>query len=518
MSDEEIQNKHLNPWLSCLPTMAAAFMFVLDATIANVALPHMAGSFSVSREESMWILTSYLIASGIIIPMVDWFSKVLGRKVFFTYSIILFTVASLLCGLAESIGAMIAARILQGVGGGGLLPISQAIMLENFKPSERGKAMSAFGLIIVIAPIIGPVIGGWITENWTWPYIYFINIPIGILAIFLTKIFVYDPPYARKQEGVKTDGVGFLFLCLWLISLQIVLDKGNNADWFNAPWICWLSFVSLVSAIAFFISQIKNKESLVDLSIFKDSNYLIGTLVQIVMQAILLASVAILPQFLQSLMGYDAYQSGLSMMPRGFGALTATVLYGAFGNKFDGRVLVVIGLGCIATGCWMLGGLNLQISTMNIGFPNFLFGLGLGLSMIPIITLSFATLRNDQMTNGTGLQNLLKNIGGAFGTSIVATLISRGAQKHQFMLIQHLSETSANYVERVQTFSSAFIINFDPNTAHYMGQGMVYKLLMQQANLCAFIDAFRVFAVAALVITPLMFLLKNIKKEDEIKE
>ena len=511
--EKNYTGNNVNPWLACLPTMTAAFMFVLDATIANVALPHMAGSFSVSREESMWILTSYLIASGIVIPMVDWFSKVMGRKKFFIMSIIMFTVASALCGMAQTMAQMVAFRILQGFGGGGILPISQAILLESFKPSERGKAMAMFGMIIVLAPILGPVIGGWITDNWTWPYIYYINIPIGILAWVLSNTFIYDPEYAKKQADVKTDFVGFFFLCVWLISLQIVLDKGNNADWFNAPWICWLSLISAISATLFIISQIKNKQSLVDLSIFKDKNYLVGTMVQIVMQAVLLASVAILPQFLQSLMGYDAYKSGLSMMPRGLGALTATILYGSFANKFDGRLLVAVGLSCIATGCMMLGNLNLEISTMSIMFPNFLFGAGLGLSMIPIITLSMATLRNDQMTNASGLQNLLKNIGGAMGTSIVATLISRGAQKHQFMLIQHLSETSSNYIERVQTYTSAFITNYDPLTANYMAKGIVNKLLLQQATLWAFIDAFRVFAIAAISIIPLLLLLKNIKKE-----
>ena len=511
-NNENLEN--INPWLACLPTMTAAFMFVLDATIANVALPHMAGSFSVSRDESMWILTSYLIASGIVIPMVDWFSKAMGRKNFFIASIITFTIASALCGMAQTMVQMVAFRILQGIGGGGILPISQAILQENFKPSERGKAMAMFGMVIVLAPILGPVLGGWITENWTWPYIYYINIPIGILAWVLSNMFIFDPDYAKKQEGVKTDFIGFFFLCLWLVSLQVVLDKGNNADWFNSSWVCWLSFVSVTSAILFIISQVKNKQSLVDLTVFKDKNYLVGTAVQIVMQAVLLASVAILPQFLQSLMGYDAYLSGLSMMPRGVGALTATILYGSFANRFDGRLLVAVGLICIASGCMMLGNLNLEISMVSIGFPNFLFGLGLGLSMIPIITLSMATLRNDQMTNASGLQNLLKNIGGAVGTSVVATLITRGAQKHQFMLIQHLTDTTANYVERVQTYTGAFITNYDPVTASYMAKGVINRLLLQQSTLLAFIDAFRVFAIAAVAIIPFLLLLKNIKKEE----
>ena len=329
----------------------------------------------------------------------------------------------------------------------------------------------------------------------------------------MTKALVYDPPYAQKQEGVKADFIGFFLLTVFLASLQIVLDKGNNADWFNASWICWLSSVAIISGIAFFVSQIKNKNSLTDLSVFKDKNYFFGTIVQIVMQAVLLASLAILPQFLQALMGYDAYQSGLSMMPRGIGALCAMMLCAVLANIVDNRILVVIGLVTMGAAGWLLGMLNLQISTINIALPNILYGLGLGLAMIPIITLSVATIKNEQMTNASGLQNLLKNIGGAFGTSIVATLLSRGAQKHQFMLIQHLTDTSQQYVERLQTFSAAFVNSTDIHTAKYMGEHIIYNQLMQQATLLAFIDAFRVFALACIVIIPLIFLIKGIKKE-----
>ena len=510
---EEVST-NINPWLACMPTIAAAFMFVLDETIANVALPHMAGSFSVSREESMWILTSYLIASGIVIPMVGWFSKVMGRKNFFLLSILIFTVASAMCGLAQNMETMIFARILQGIGGGGLLPVSQSILLENFKPEDRGKAMAVFGLVVVVAPIIGPVIGGWITENWSWPYIYFINLPIGVLALGLSKTFIYDPPYAQKQSGVKTDFLGFFLLTVFLTTLQIVLDKGNNADWFNASWICWLTAVSVFSCTAFIYSQLKSKEPLVDLSVFKDKNYCLGTFVQVVMQGVLLASLAILPQFLQSLLGYDAYTSGLSMMPRGIGALIAMLLCATISNKIDARLMVVTGLVLMGIAGWMLGSLNLQISTINIAIPNILYGLGLGLAMIPIITLSVATLKNEQMTNASGLQNLMKNIGGAIGTSIVATLLSRGGQKHQFMLIEHLTDYAQPYVERVQAMSGAFMNLFDSHTATYMGQNLIYKQLMQQANLLAFIDAFRVFAIACIIIIPLIFLIKKIETKN----
>ena len=230
-NNENIEEKqsNINPWLTCLPTMTAAFMFVLDETIANVALPHMAGSFSVSREESMWILTFYLIASGIVIPMVGWFSKVLGRKNFFIMSIILFTAASALCGLSKNLETMIFARILQGIGGGGLLPISQAILMENFKPQDRGKAMAVFGLVIVLAPIAGPVLGGWLTENWSWPFIYFINIPFGIIAVILSNVFLFDPPYARKQKNVKTDAFGFFMLSITLSFIYALFHRAKSS-------------------------------------------------------------------------------------------------------------------------------------------------------------------------------------------------------------------------------------------------------------------------------------------------
>ena len=326
--------KH-NPWVVCIPVMLAAFMFVLDETIANVALPYMAGSFSVSRQESTWVLTSYLIASGIVIPSVDFFCKLMGRKNFFIFSIILFTVSSFLCGIANSLPMMVITRILQGFGGGAVLPLSQSITLEMWPVEKRAQSMALFGMVVVIAPIIGPVLGGWITTNWSWPFIYFINIPVGILCIYLAKKLIEDPPYARKQENVKMDTLGFYLLIGWLTCMQIVLDKGNDADWFGSPWVCWLTFFAVAFAISFFIIQAKKKDSLVNLSVFKDRNFFFGTIVQVVMMGVLLASLAILPQFLQGLMGYDAYLSGLAMMPRGVGAMLTIFFIGSIGSKIN---------------------------------------------------------------------------------------------------------------------------------------------------------------------------------------
>lgn len=503
----------INPWVMIIPVMLAVFIYVLDGTIGNVALPHMAGSFSATRDESMWILTSYLIAAGIVIPAVDFFSKLCGRKNFFIISILMFTIASMLCGMAKNIEFMIFARILQGFGGGGILPISQAIIIESFTKEQRGAAMSVFGMGVILAPIIGPVLGGWITDNWTWPWIFFINVPFGCIAALLSKKLIEDPPYAKRQHNVKIDGKGFFYLTIWLVTLQTVLDKGNNADWFNATWICWTFGVSVVACILFFHSQLTNKDSLVDLSVFKDRNFSAGTIIQVVIQAVLYASLAILPQFLQSMMGYTAFLSGATMMPRGFGSMLSMLITGTLSNKIDNRLFVMLGLALIGGSSLVFGSLNLQISNMNIAIPNFFMGMGMGLSMIPIMNLSVDTLKNEQMTNATGIQNLLKNIGSAIGTSLVATMLTRFAQVHQYMLVGKMSELNPVFIERVQTTAGALSAYTEHSVAQYMAQYSYYGQLVKQSTLWAFIDSFRIFGVLCLAVIPLLLLMKKIKKD-----
>ncbi|MCR5261636.1 MAG: DHA2 family efflux MFS transporter permease subunit [Candidatus Gastranaerophilales bacterium] len=512
-NNTEVWKPSKNPWLVALPTVFAAFMFVLDETIANVALPHMAGTFSVSREESTWILTSYLVASGIAITAVDWFSKLMGRKNFFIFSVILFTLSSVLCGISNSIGMMIFARILQGFGGGGLLPVAQAVLLESFEPRERGQAMAVFGLVIIVAPIIGPVVGGWITDNYSWPWIFFINLPFGILTVWLAKTLLEDPPYARKQKNVKLDTAGFFLLTLWLTTLQIILDKGNNADWFNAPWICRLTVICVLSGFLFFVSQMK-KDSLVDLRVFKDRNFSAGTVIQVVITGILLASVAILPQFLQSIMGYTAFLSGLTIMPRGIGALTASILFGLLAKKVDNRLLAIIGLALIGTAGLKFGFLNLQIASVNIAIPNFIFGLGMGFAMMPIVSLSVATLANSQMTNASGIQSLLKNIGGAIGTSVVSTMISRFSQAHQFMMVGNLNPLNSVYAAKISAAKAALSAYMAPDLADYAANYSLYGELLKQSVLWGFMEAFRICGIAAIVVIPIVFLIKNFPKEE----
>ena len=500
-----------SPWLIAIPTIFAAFMFVLDETIANVALPHMAGTFSVSRQESMWILTSYIVASGIMITAVDWFCKKLGRKNFFIGSICLFTISSFACGIANSIEMILIARILQGLGGGGLLPVAQADLLEGFPPEDRGKAMATFGLVVVVAPIIGPVLGGWITDNWNWPWIFFINVPIGIFTVWISKVLLEDPPYAQKQDNVKLDKIGFLFLVLWLVSMQVIFDKGNDADWFNAPWICKLTAFCVFCFIAFIVSQLKGKEPLIDLSVFKDSNFAIGTWVQVLIMAIMLASTALLPQFLQSLLGYSAFTSGMAIMPRGCGALTGIAIFGSMSKKIDNRIFACLGLICIGIAGLKFGFLNLDISSMSIAVPNFIFGLGMGFAMMPLVAFSVITLDNSQMTNASGLQNMLKNVGGAVGTSVVTTMVSRYSQIHQANMVGHMTILNQIFADRAAAMTATFsqLTSFD--VAGYMAQYSLYGSMVQQATLWGFMEAFRWCGLVAIIAAPIVFLLKKPK-------
>lgn len=516
-TNEQEWKPTVNPWLLILPVMLATFMYALDETVANVALPHIAGTYSVSSQESIWVLTSYLMASSIVIPMIDFFCKFMGRKNFFMLGVFIFTLASFLCGISNSIGMIVIARAMQGFGGGCLMPMAQAVCMESFTGEARNKAMAVFGLVVVVAPILGPVMGGWITENWSWPYIFFINVPVGFLCIALAKKYLEDPPYARRQKNTHLDKLGFLWLCVWLIPLQVVFDKGNDADWFNAPWICWLTAIAIIGGILFFISQFKGKNPMVKLDVFKDINYLFGTVMLIMINAVLLASLAILPQMLQYMLGYDAFTSGLAIMPRGVGAFTALLIFGSLGSRFSYKTYGIVGLLCLGIGGWLLGLLNLEISMMNIIIPNMIFGVGLVFTMMPITTLSCITLRNDQMTNASGLQNLLKTIGGAIGTSLVATMISRFSQVHQNGLVKSLSETNTLFIERLNSYAGSFIHQAgDSFNSINMAGKMLYNQLIQQSTLCAYMTTFKVFAIACFVLIPIMFILKGERKIDNI--
>ncbi|CCY24922.1 drug resistance transporter EmrB/QacA subfamily [Brachyspira sp. CAG:484] len=511
ISTEQEWRPGINPWLMITPVMLAIFMFVLDETISNVALTYIAGSMSVSLNESTWVLTSYLIASGIAIPLVAAASKLFGRKNYFMICTIVFTISSFLCAISHSMIEIVLARFLQGLGGGGLLPLGQSIMLESFPKKDRPKSMAIFGIAVIFAPLIGPVLGGWITENWSWPWIYLINVPLGFLCVYLSKNLLEEPPYAKKQKNVHFDFKGMIFLSGWLIALQVVLDKGNDADWFGAAWICWLSAISMIFAILFFISQARGKEPLIDLTVLKDRTYFFGTLVQVILMGVFLSSAALLPSMLQNLLGYTAYLSGLSMGSRGVGSFIGVALYLTLSKKLGDRRIVMIGLILLGLGSVFFGMINLQINLTTIALPNILYGSGLFLALTPLIPLSFSTIKNENMTNATGLQNLVKNIGGAIGTSLGTTMVARFAQVHQNMLINHLHDTNNTFVERVNALTGTFSSLTDTFTAHTMAQSQIYSQLIQQSHLWAYIDTFRWFAFATFLLIPMLVFIKKPK-------
>ena len=511
----KLDKKQINPWLITIPLVTAAFLFALNETIANVALPYIAGTISISRNESTWIVTSYLVASSVVIPTIGYFCRVFGRKNYFIFSIALFTAASLMCGLSRSMGMVILSRFLQGVGGGAILPLVQAIMMEIFPQKEWGKAMSLYGFAFVIAPILGPVIGGWLTENWSWPWIFFINVPFGVACVWSISKLVTDPPYAQKQQGAKMDFFGFAMLAIWILLLQIVLDKGNDAGWFGATWVCWLTGISTTTGILFFYSQFKNKKDpLLNLRLLKDLNFLFGTLIQMVLLFVLIASAMLLPSMLQSLMGYTAFLGGVSMLPRGLGSLCGLAILLAVNNKVPEKVSCLIGLILIGLGGFLFGLMNLQISLSSVFIPNFFYGVGMVMSMTPVINLSCSTLKKEDLTMGSSMQNLMKNLGASFGTSIATTCISRFSQMHQNMMVGYLNDLNPVFTERVQGATvNLFKYVGDWATANYMAQKQMFFSLMEQSTLWAFIDTFRIFALASFVIIPLLLLMKEDMKK-----
>ncbi len=500
-----------NPWLSAGAVMLTIFMVVLDSSIANVALPHIAGSFSATRDESTWVLTSYLVANGVIIPSTAWFSTLMGRKNFLLLSTLMFTVASALCGMATSMAMLIFARVIQGIGGGAVMPIAQAVMMEEFKPEDRGVAMSVFGFGVIFAPIIGPTLGGWITDTYTWHWIFLINVPIGFISLALIKKFIEDPPYARKGKVKSVDYWGFIFLIVWLFVLQVILDNGQKCDWFGARWVRWSAAVVGVTFIAFIVRELMAKEPIVNLKVFKDKNFAIGTFLHFIIGAVLYSTLAILPLFLQQLMGYTATLSGLAISPRGFGSLAGLITCAILANRVDQRWVMAAGLLILAVSNLMFGTLNLQISMSNIIVPNIICGAAFSILMIPLMTVAFVTLKNNQMTNATGVFNLAKSVGGAIGTSAVNTMVSRMSQVHQTHLIRNMTYSHPGFTEKVNAIQSAIAMMSGQALSDIKANTMAYKQLVQQSTLMAYMDCFKIFALLLVLLTPLIFLFQKVK-------
>lgn len=501
----------VNPWLIAAAVMLATFMEVLDTSIASVALPYIAGSLSASTDEATWVLTSYLVANAIILPASNWFSLRFGRKRFLMTCVTIFTIASFACGAAPTLGIMLLARVVQGAGGGALQPLSQAILLESFPPRKRGAAMAVFAFGVVVAPVLGPTLGGWLTDTYSWRYAFYINIPIGMLALFMISRFIKDPPYIRNAKVAPLDRYGFAALVIWSGCLQIVLDKGQEVDWFGAVWIRWATAALLVSLGYFLWHCWTAKDALIDLKVFKDRNFAVGTLLIFLFGVAIYSTVTILPLFYQELLGYTAFTAGLVVAPRGLGAICGMPVIGFLSNKVDPRYLLTFGFFTFGLTTLYFGNLTLDISPTTLLLPILITGFGLSFVFVPISTAAYGTLRNDQIGNASGIFNLFRNVGGSIGISVAQTLLTRRTDVHQNEIINSVPITGQNFQNSIQATRQALSGYFGGPNALGPAQATLYRQLGRQAALWSFVDVFRWLSLLCGVCVAAVWLFKKVK-------
>ena len=500
----------VNPWVIAAAVIVPTFMEVLDTTIVSVSLPHIAGSLSAATSEVTWVQTSYLISNAIVLPASAWFSSFFGRKRFFLACVAIFTLASGLCGLAPTLGVLIAARVLQGAGGGALQPLSQAILLESFPPARHGQAMGVWGLGVVVAPVLGPLLGGWITDSYSWRWLFYINLPVGLLAIVMILRFISDPDYVQASKPRRIDAIGLALLTLWLGTLQTVLDKGQDEDWFSAPWICWFTIISVVSLAALLIWELRTSDPIINLRVLTNRNFAVGTILAAIVGIISYSPLTLLPLFLQNLLGYTSFQSGIAQSPRGIGALLAMPLVGLLTSKIESRKLIIVGILLCGVAGFNMSNIDLEVARSSFVLSNFIQGLGLALTFVPLATTAMGLLPKDKIGNAAGLFNLMRNLGGSIGISLVTTMVARGAQAHQAFLVTHLTPLDAPYLSGLQTMQTTLEKHVTALQAQAMAPGTMYKALLQQSNLLAYVDDFRWLALLCLVSIPVALCLKRV--------
>ena len=504
----------VNPWLIAATVMLATFMEVLDTSVANVSLPHIAGNLSSSVDEATWVLTSYLVANAVVLPMSGWLSILFGRKRFYMTCVMLFTLSSMACGIAPSLPLLVLFRVLQGLAGGALQPISQAILVESFPGEKQGMAQAVYGMGVVVAPVIGPTLGGWITDNYTWRWIFFINIPVGILSLVMTYMMVTDPPYLaeRRKRGVHIDAIGIGLLALGLASIELMLDEGQKKDWFSSPTIVLAAVLGVFGLVAVVLWELRQKEPIVDFRMLKDRNFAIATGAMFLLGFVLYSSTAMLPIYLQTLMGYNATTSGEVISPGGLAIIVMMPIVGRLVSKVDPRWLVISGLAVSSLGLFQMSHFNLDIDFKTAMTARVVQSIGLAFMFIPINVTAFAFVPKEKTNFATGLVNLARNMGGSSGIALSTTLLFRRTQFHQQNLVSHMTPLDPAYQSAMQGLSRAFTQKgSDPVQALNQAQGTLYGMLQQQANMRAFVDVFWLLGVIFLAVVPLVFLMKKVE-------
>jgi len=502
-----------NPWLIAVVVALAAFMEVLDTSIANVALPYIAGNLGASNDQSTWVLTSYLVSNAVVLPISGWCASVLGRKRFFMTCLAIFTVSSFLCGFAPSLGAIIVFRILQGTGGGGLQPIAQAILADTFPPEKRGLAFALYGITVIVAPTVGPTLGGWITDNYTWRWIFFINVPVGIVTLLLVYRLIEDPPWAKRVKGAlaKFDYVGVSLLVLGVGALQIMLDKGQEDDWFGSRFILTLAILSAVGLVSVVIWEWFYKNPIIDVRMFKNLNFLSANGMMFVLGIMLFSSLVMMPLFLQSLLGYTAESAGLVLSGGGLLLLFLMPVVGVLSSKVQARYLVAFGWLTLSLGLfYSTQQLDLQISFRSASLLRLTQVFGLGFLFVPINLSSYVGMPIEKSSSVAGLVNFMRNIGSRVGTSMVTTLIARRAQVNQVYLVAHVTAGRPTVTGAAAALAAHLVASgVDADRAAKQAYALLYQTVIAQANTLAYIDTFRVLAVGAAIMFVVSFALKK---------
>jgi DHA2 family multidrug resistance protein len=505
-SEQEAPISALRRWSITVTVMTVTLMQVLDVTVINVALPHMQGSLSAGVDEISWVLTSYLAATAVILPATGWLAGLLGRKRLFLYCTVGFTVASILCGLAPTLNVLLFARVLQGIAGGPLMPLSQAIMWEIFPFRQRGMAMAVWGMGIMMAPIFGPTLGGWITDNWSWRWTFYINLPIGIIGFFAASAILFDPPYLRKAG--KIDLPGLVLMVIGFLSLQLFLDQGERYEWFDSGFIVVLGLAAAVALVGFLVRELTAEEPILDLGVYRDRNFAASSVIMVFVMFGFFSSMVLLALFTQKVLGYDAWTSGLVLAPGGVGNLLSLVLAGRLINKIDQRF--ILGVGCLlnAWAAWNMSVLTSGVDYWALAWPRFVQGLGTGLVFVPLNAVGLATIPRISMGNATALLNVVRNLGGGAGVAIVSSLLTRRTQEHQSTLIAHVNQFDAETTARLAAWTAHFgAQGSDSFTAQTRAMAMVYQEVTRQAQVLAFADDFWILFVlfsGTLLLLPLL--------------
>ncbi len=521
-----------NIWAIALTVTLATFMEVLDSSIANVALPHIAGSLGASQDEATWVLTSYLVSNAVILPASAYLTTFIGRKKFYMICVVLFGVSSMLCGLAPSLPILIFCRVLQGAGGGGLAPSEQAILADTFTPKQRGQAFALYGLAVVCAPAIGPSLGGWITDNYDWRWIFFINVPIAMLSLFLTNRLVEDPPHVArevaesKKYGMKLDLFGFGLLATGFGSLEFLLDKGQEDDWFSSHLIVFFACMcvaSLITLIFWELYQLKvGNRPILNLTLFKRKTFAIPFVLMFVLGFSLYGTTVLIPQFVQTLLGYTAELAGFVISPGGICIMLMMPLVGFLIGRTDPRWLICFGFGILATSMILMSTLSLDSSFKYIMWVRVYQASGLAFLFIPINTISYTGVARSENNDVSGLTNLARNIGGSVGTAFVATMLSRGSQRHEAYMIRNLTPGSPGFDTAVQSLAPAyhggspgggggFNLATGGMGGVYSAMGQIYNMLHRQAAMLAYLDIIHILAVFCALMVPLVILIGKIK-------